>query len=107
MAENKSKFKFGDIVVLIRGMTIPVTTRPNMVYVNQLDTPVDSVFKRLELPKGTLLKVIKRNVLAGQLVVAPVNEELMLKLESYGCNSLKVDSTNVELASGAARVLYG
>lgn len=103
-----TKFKMGDLVQLTVPFTMPVRTiRPNMVYVNQLDTPVESVFSRLNLPVGTVLIVLSNNELAGQLIVAPVNDEYMAILEEVGSNSFKIDSTYVEAASAAARVLYG
>ena len=103
-----TKFKMGDLVQLTVPFTMLVRTiRPNMVYVNQLDTPVESVFSRLNLPVGTVLIVLSHNELAGQLTVAPVNGEYMAILEEVGSNSFKIDSTYVEAASAAAKVLYG
>lgn len=103
-----TKFKMGDLVQLTLPFTMPIRTiRPDMVYVNQLDTPVESVFSRLNMPVGTVLVVLSNNELAGQLIVAPVNDEYMAILEEVGSNSFKIDSTYVEAASAAARVLYG
>lgn len=75
-----TKFKMGDLVQL----TVPFT-----------------------MPVGTVLVVLSNNELAGQLTVAPVNDECMAILEEVGSNSFKIDSTYVEAASAAARVLYG
>lgn len=75
-----TKFKMGDLVQL----TLPFT-----------------------MPVGTVLVVLSNNELAGQLIVAPVNDEHMAILEEVGSNSFKIDSTYVEAASAAARVLYG
>lgn len=103
-----TKFKMGDLVQLTVPLTMPVLTiRPNMVYVKQLDTPVESVYSRLNMPVGTVLVVLSNNELAGQLTVAPVNDEYVAILEEVGSNSFKIDSTYVEAASAAARVLYG
>lgn len=103
-----TKFKMRDLVQLTLPFTMPIRTiRPDMVYVNQLDTPVESVFSRLNMPVGTVLVVLSNNELAGQLIVAPVNDEYMAILEEVGSNSFKIDSTYVEAASAAARVLYG
>lgn len=98
----------GDLVQLTVPLTMPVLTiRPNMVYVKQLDTPIESVYSKLNMPVGTVLVVLSNNELDGQLTVAPVNDEYMAILEEAGSNSFKIDSTYVEAASAAARVLYG
>lgn len=92
------KFKKGDYVALTKNLTTHVYTKRLMVYVNQFDTPVDTILTELYFRKGTILKVVSADIQIGRIILSPVNDESSI---------VEVEVTSVTAASPAARLLYG
>lgn len=101
-------FAVGDLVELNVDKNLAILSNIDelTMYINELDTPVETIYNSIYLTKGTLLKVVAVDTLTNTLLVAPVNQELVSNLKRANVTVFEVESTYVDAASSAATILY-